>query len=1511
MPRYILFIIFCLYSFSLGAQNKPVNNPQVPAPVRVPKVVPGAYQNVKLNYLRVWEPNIPLGGTDIPSIPTRPNPEVQQETSYFDRMGRVVQLVKRGLTPQGKDVIIPKEYATNGKEEQQYLPYPTTTYNGDLRNNPFEEQAVYYTGLSATGQRFAGERFYYAEEEFENSPLDRKTKEMQVGNSWVGSSRGMSTAHLLNTADELIVKWNIANTAGSIPQANGYYGAGLLTKTQTTDPVGKRSIVYKDFDGNVILQKEEVGTGGVTYDGWLSTYFVYDEAGLQRFIIPPLAVEKIKSTWDFTAYPGVIENLCFYNEYDDRGRLIKEKVPDRGFSENVYDNRNRLVFKQDARQRLQGIWEIVLYDQLNRPTVTGLYRSSKTRLQLQTEMDNAPASGTISTTYTIATYADLVVTTRLSHIREYIASSSITFDPGFESGNDEFEATIDPNLQIVNTSITVVANNPLPSLNQADLIPLVYSYYDNYSWNEAQAFETSFVNKPEKGDNIHKEDIVKADFVPGAATGSRVRILGTDKWLTSTKYYDPKGRTIQTISDNIRGGKDVATLLYDFKDRNISTYEHHTYPGSAVPVISMLTVNNLDHAGRTQNTVVRLNDDPALERVISTNSYFESGELSGKDLGGLRSVAFDYYLNSQLKSINKDYITDGSTGSFGEELYYDYGFTEPLMTGEISGIKWRGDGPARAYGYNYDGASRLLKADFTQYGSGAWTQNDVNFSVSGPSANSNQIKYDANGNIEAMHQKGMKGVAPADIDLLEYVYYDNSNQLKRITDGVNDAASLLGDFKEKTSGQLTDYTFDANGNLVQDANKDISGITYNEIDLPEQVVIPGKGNIQFKYSADGSKHQKIINDQSGTTPKQLKYDYINSMLYENGVLKYIGHDEGRIRVIQKPGQPVAYWFDYFIKDHLGDVRVVYTEQSDVNSYMAGMEPAAAARENSLFSNVDNTRQQKPAGYPGADSTNKFAAKLNAKFPDKRIGPSIVLKVMAGDTVQVKVNAFHKTQAAEKKNPGPAVDMLTPLLQAFGGSRITEGAKRTAVGAARPFSSDFVNNQYQQLKQKETKTPENPLRPKAYLNYVLFDEQFNMVEDNSGVKQVESTPDVVQTLYKEKAAVSRNGYLYVYTSNESSQDVYFDDLMVIMSTGMLLEETHYYPFGLTMEGISSKAVTPATYPENKYRFTGKELQSDEFGNGTGLEWYDFGARMYEPQIGKWFAIDGASKSYSSLSPYHFANNNPVKNKEIDGNRYFPLEWPKPSFNPERAARAYDAKYMQNLKMSTPEGRAEAAYYAQKSQEHAKQVSKYGSNVSRPEIVLQADTPLEAALLMTGTIVIHATPVLGSTVRALQAHHVGDKKGAFFHSTFAFVEGLSMLGGLRSITRAPKFKFDFSPRIPTKPSIYIPRTPLPSHNVAGVDIPLPDPAAGFYPHTTLGGRIGGLDRVPPVPYGPYRQSATFTGGSWPTANEKAVPWSRVDWSDHMRPQDHLPVHQHIFYYDGTNKYWKFTDLGHPFP
>ena len=90
------------------------------------------------------------------------------------------------------------------------------------------------------------------------------------------------------------------------------------------------------------------------------------------------------------------------------------------------------------------------------------------------------------------------------------------------------------------------------------------------------------------------------------------------------------------------------------------------------------------------------------------------------------------------------------------------------------------------------------------------------------------------------------------------------------------------------------------------------------------------------------------------------------------------------------------------------------------------------------------------------------------------------------------------------------------------------------------------------------------------------------------------------------------------------------------------------------------------------------------------------------------------------------------------------------------------------------------------------------------------------------------------------------------------------------------------------LYLPDQALAKQRVNGQDIPLPLDAAEGRPHTVLGSRVGSDGQT-------YRQSAEFTGETWPKVNNKDVPLSEVHWSSHNRG-DHINPHQHVFEYDG---------------
>ena len=495
-----------------------------------------------------------------------------------------------------------------------------------------------------------------------------------------------------------------------------------------------------------------------------------------------------------------------------------------------------------------------------------------------------------------------------------------------------------------------------------------------------------------------------------------------------------------------------------------------------------------------------------------------------------------------------------------------------------------------------------------------------------------------------MQQWGLKLNSSEQIDNLAYTYDTNSNKLLKVTDATT-ATTGLGDF---TDGNTTgnDYTYNNSGSLTADKNKGHT-IAYNQFNLPYKITIPGKGDITYIYSATGAKLEKrthILHDSTrGNVEITATTTYLAGYIYQDNKLSFFGHEVGRIRVNDSTLNPqlsTAFVYDYFLKDHLGNIRTVLTEEQKTDAYPpATMELGNEQRDTTLYSNILSTRSDKPAGYPvdtAYTNPNDKVAKLDGV--NKKIGPGITLKVMAGDKFNIRVSSWYRQETTTPANPAnPLTDLLTALVNGVGGSATTAHGSVTATalnnsGVLPPGATQFLNNQTY-----------NSGKPKAYLNWILFDEHFKYDSANSGFEQVGD--DTIFTIHtKSDLAVGKNGYLYVYVSNVTGNiPVYFDNLQVSHVRGPLLEENHYYPFGLQMKGICSKA---AGGVENKYKFNGGvELDGD-----FGLDIYETFFRGYDAQIGRFRSEDPKAEMTFELSTFQFSGNNPVVYNDPLGDQF---------------------------------------------------------------------------------------------------------------------------------------------------------------------------------------------------------------------------------------------------------------------
>jgi len=1194
--------------------------------------VPPVYTGSVINSVWSWEVTKPLQTEGDVVNSSRTVQEVKKMGQYLDGLGRLIQTVNKAISPAGFDVVSMNTYDPLNREPIKYLPYTATgtQTNGSFKFSSFADQALFMA--SVYGPAADDEKFYYSRTDYETSPLNRIVKNYAPGNNWVGDGVGVGIQYFVNIKSENIQLWTIDATIGDLPNTSitSVYESGQLYKTVTTDERGKQVVEYKDKEGHVVLKKVQLSDNpsATTPAGWLCTYYVYDDLDNLRFVIPPMAVDYLFShNWTFDgstwATSPVAKELCFSYEYDGRHRVIVKRVPGASDVFMVYDARDRLVMVQDKNLRNLDKWLVTVYDNdLNRPVQTGLLTDGNTRAYHQNNADTK---------------------TDYPHI------------------NNNFEQ-------------------------------LTQTFYDNYDWvalnnnpvsntlTTTNINSTAYFYTPTNDAAPYPQPVLANYNVRGMVTGTKTKVLETtSNYLWSVNFYDDRGRSIQKQSSNFSGGKETSTSQYSFNGQVLRIYtQQNRINGGTIYKVGIK--NEYDGAGRLLKTYQKTG--ASAEILLAENAYDELGQLKQKKLGQQRNfdnttysttpldiLNYEYNIRGWLRGVNKDYARGGNIQSwFGMELCYDYGFYNHELNGNIAGIRWRNgtDGEQRAYGFTYDNASRLKTANFTQYTSNVWNTNaGVNYSLP-------NVSYDLNGNIIALQQWAAKLNTSGLTDDLTYNYSYNgnafTNKLNYVKDARNDPQTTLGDFKEQPGGQantnaVPDYDYDTNGNLIFDKNKDISAITYNYLNLPVVITITGKGVIAYTYSASGEKLQKLTDEPATgnnnnthtvtTTFYMGAFTYLqtdvkqgaNATVTTGPSLQFVTTLEGRVRPSATSGTGWAY--DYMEKDHLGNVRVLLTDELKTDVYpVLSFEGTSTSQEvtnqnitwdNSAGNSIDvvNVRSSRPTGM--GDATSNGSKVLLVKKSTGSIGATKLLKVMAGDQLNISVDYYYTVTNSLSSNANGLGAFINSIAGIILGSTVANNAIKNGSGiiATNQNTDQNVLNFFF-TENGGSQGQNNP--PKAYLHVLLFDERFVFDAANSFVQRVGYFPGQVKTIVKALMPVKKSGYAYIYFSNESDDNVYFDNLNLTHVRGRLLETTDYTPWGLTMAGIGSKALNFGD-PENKHLFDkGTELQNKEFSDGSGLELYSTQFRSLDPQIGRWWQID--PKPDMALSPYVAMNNNPI-------------------------------------------------------------------------------------------------------------------------------------------------------------------------------------------------------------------------------------------------------------------------------
>ena len=708
------------------------------------------------------------------------------DITYSGAGNRALQVVQKGASPSGKDIVQPFHYGKWGREEKKYLPFESTSGNGTY----YAESgfASRWSAIYGSGEG----NYAYSSSSFEQSPMGRVVTERGPGKAWHDGNKNVLHEYGTNAGNE-VRRWKINGSVTLVE--SGYYPANSLYRERTIDEDGHITESFMDTQGRLIEQVAYL-EGQAT-----RTSNVYDDLGRLRYVLPPEANARGALT------AGVLEKYAYYYEYDGYGRQVVKRLPGCDPVYMVYDNRDRMVLSQDGNQRAANAskWSYSLYDNQNRVIETG---------------------------------------------EVVLASASHSGLQAAASGSDNY----------------------VPSSSR---VALQYTAYDDYVPVGGRAFH-AFEATAGYSTSSYLQ-------VTGHVTSVSTRVVGTEKWLTSTTYYDDRGQVIQTIGDNYLGYKSRADMAYDFTGNLLKSREAHGYNATNFDVLE--TGNVYDHRGRLLSTSVKLNNGTA---ATNTFTYDGVGRLVKQKHGSVEET---------LSYNTRGWLTGKESTPFKMKLRYEspqVGTTR-LYSGNISEWEWQqGANTAMMYHFSYDDLNRLKGSVHYQRSGSAWS------ALSGNNAfNEGGLTYDKNGNILTLTRTGSAAVTQT------YTY--TGNQLTGLSRG-----NVTGS-----------YLYDKNGNLVNDSRKNLN-LTYNVLNLLSAVKTGTTPTATYSYLADGTKLEVVDGSNNG-------FCYLGSLTYvRNG--SNIQLESGLFgggRILANASSRIGNEVRYFLTDHLGSVRVIVDQSGSV------------------------------------------------------------------------------------------------------------------------------------------------------------------------------------------------------------------------------------------------------------------------------------------------------------------------------------------------------------------------------------------------------------------------------------------------------------------------------------------------------------------------------------------------------------------------------------------------------
>ena len=264
--------------------------------------------------------------------------------------------------------------------------YTLTTYDGvgreDCKYLPVStDYSILYKDPSTIQANSKSSNGYNDAKVFSQTTYDALDRPLKVTTAGTAFANNPSKIEYSANDNNVVKRYEVSGDKLIQNSSCKFYPANSLTNEISTDPDGVKVETFKDFSGKVIMQR---------VNGNLCTYYVYDNLGLLRFVLPPKCTSADK---DLVAAYG------YRYRYDKRGRLITKTLPGCDSIKYWYDSRDRMICMRDPRLRAAGKYRFFIYDKFNRLVVQGVCTSCPTNATVRNAAFSSSENGVLGTSY--------------------------------------------------------------------------------------------------------------------------------------------------------------------------------------------------------------------------------------------------------------------------------------------------------------------------------------------------------------------------------------------------------------------------------------------------------------------------------------------------------------------------------------------------------------------------------------------------------------------------------------------------------------------------------------------------------------------------------------------------------------------------------------------------------------------------------------------------------------------------------------------------------------------------------------------------------------------------------------------------------------------------------------------------------------------------------------------------------------------------------------------------------